>query len=171
MTRTILILDEDTSSRNILQRILEPEGYDVIQAESEDQTIALANTLQIDLFVIDAGMSRAKASELCRRIRGIPRYRRTPIIVSSSADDDPSLRQALAAGADDFLLEPFTPLSVMARVRCNLQRWEYAALYVYFSTVNSLFDGCWGGHSFVPTVHRCLSLDESVFGLEAIDAS
>src|SRR5205809_701064 len=124
MTRIILIADEDSSDRNILQRILEPEGYEVVQAESGEQVIALANTLQVDAFLLAIELPRMNHAVLCAEIRAIDRYRGAPIIFLTGSGDDAVLQEALGAGGDDFIKKPYTSVGVLARVKTHLQHVE-----------------------------------------------
>ena len=125
MARTILIAVEDASVGEKLRLFLEPEGHDVIHAEAGDQAIALAHTLQVDAFLIDVQMPRMNGIDLCRAIRGMDRYRKTPVLLLTGQGDDAVLEEAIAAGADDFISKPCRPSSVRARVRTHLQRSEY----------------------------------------------
>jgi two-component system chemotaxis response regulator CheY len=97
MTRTVFIAGDDSNIRDFLQTILEREGYDVIQADG-DQTLAVAQTLQNDTFILDVEKPRMGGINLCRSLRAMEQYRRTPILVltGDGADDilDPLLRPA-----------------------------------------------------------------------------
>jgi class 3 adenylate cyclase len=125
MTRTILIADDDASVRSVLQKMLEAQGHDIIQAESGEQAIALANTLQIDAFLIDIEMPRMNGFDLCRAIRRMEQYRSVPIILLTGSGNETSLEEAFAAGGDDFIAKPFTATTVRGRLKGHLQRAEY----------------------------------------------
>src|SRR5215471_11743665 len=126
MRRTVLIADDKASARNILQKILEPEGYDVIEAESGEQAIALANTMQIDAFIIDLDMPRINGVAVCRAVRAMEQYRGSPVIFSTGSTDDAALEAAFEAGGDDFINQPYAFAAVRARLRAHLQRAEYS---------------------------------------------
>ncbi len=125
MTRTILVAHEDQVVRKALQLILESEGYDVVHAESGRQVIALANTLEIDVFLLRVQLGQMTGADLCRAIRHLPPHRSTPIIIVTNSTEDAALEEAFKAGADDFLREPFTSISVRARMGSHLKRLEY----------------------------------------------
>lgn len=125
MTRTILIVDDDASVRNALQRFIEPEGYGVIQAEGGEQAIALANAFQIDAFLMDIEMPRMNGLDLCRAVRGMDRYRTTPIIFLTGRDDDILVEEAFSAGASDFVTKPCSVTALRARLKSHIQRMEY----------------------------------------------
>ncbi len=125
MRRTILIVDDDESARTILHEILEQEGYDVVQAESGEQGLALARTLHVDTFVLDIEMPKMNGIDLCRTIRDIEQYRSTPIVFITGSEDDTVLDEAFAAGGDDFIIKPYTVMAVKTRLKGHLRRAEY----------------------------------------------
>src|ERR1043166_8796122 len=94
MGRTVLIVDDEAGTREVLQRILESGGYEIVQAESGSQAIALAGTLQVDAFLLDIDMPRMNGMDLCRALRSIETYATTPIIFLTGATDDAVLEAA-----------------------------------------------------------------------------
>jgi adenylate cyclase len=125
MKRTILIVDFDKSARNALQRILEPEGYDLIQAESGEQALALAMALHVDIFLLAIEMPRMSGIVLCRELRAMEQYGLTPIILLTGNSGDGLLHEALTIGGDDFIQKPYTSITVRARLKIHLERLEY----------------------------------------------
>src|SRR5437870_7342581 len=108
MKRNILIADDDSTSRTALQHMLEPEGHDVILAESGQQALALATALQIDVFLLGIEMPRMSGIVLCQELRSIEQYHNTPIILLSGNSGEAALHAALAVGGDDFIQKPYT---------------------------------------------------------------
>src|SRR6266446_2270034 len=125
MAGTILIVDDDPSAREVLVHVLEAEGYEVIQAESGEQAIALAGGRQIDAFLLDIQMPRMNGIDLCRALRRMERYSRVPIIFLTGQADDAVLEEAFASGGDDFLNKPSTLAAVRVRLKSHLQRMDY----------------------------------------------
>src|ERR1051326_3362706 len=126
MKRTVLLAEHDSASRNSLYQMLETEGYDVVQAESGEQALALATALQIDIFLIGIEMPRMSGIVLCQEFRNIQQYRETPIILLTGNSTDAVLNSTLAVGADDFIQKPYTPITVRARLKLHVQRLEYS---------------------------------------------
>src|SRR5262245_50621889 len=122
---TILIAEDDPRSRNGLQQLLEPEGYDVIQAESGEQALALATAMQVDIFLLSIEMHRMNGIIVCEELRGIERYRNAPIIFLVGTSNDGHLDQAMKVGGDDFIQKPYTSITVRARLRTQIQRLDY----------------------------------------------
>ena len=125
MPRTILIADDEIQIREILAGILERDGYDVIQAGSGEQAIALANQHSIDAFLLDMQMPRMSGIEICRALRSIEHYRTTPIIFVTGNDEYTGIEEAFASGSDDFIAKPFNAIVLRARLKGHLQRMEY----------------------------------------------
>jgi adenylate cyclase len=125
MARTILIVDDEASAREVLAQMLEPEGYEVIQAESGEEAIALAGSLNIDAFLLDIGMPRMNGIDLCRALRRMEPYSGVPIIFLTGQADDVALEEAFASGGDDFLSKPSTLAGVRVRLKNHLQRMDY----------------------------------------------
>lgn len=126
MRRTILIVDDDSASRSLLQTILERAGYDVIQSDSGEQALAIVHTLHIDAFILDVEMPRMNGIALCRALRKVESHRRTPIIFLTGSDGDEILDSAFSAGGDDFISKPCNAVAVRARLKSHLQRAEYS---------------------------------------------
>src|SRR5213595_2349757 len=119
MKQKILIADDEPYARDVLQVILEEEGYEVVLAESGKQALAIAETLPIDGFILDIEMPGMTGIDVCRAVRNIQQYRGTPIIFLTGRGDD-SLSDAFSAGGDDFISKPYTAATVRARLKGHL---------------------------------------------------
>src|SRR5436190_23746867 len=119
MKRTILIADNDAAARTNLQNILTPEGHDILHAESGEQALAMATAVSIDLFLLRVDMPRMNGIIACRELRAIEQYCLTPIIFLAGSSGDASLAQALTTGGDDFIHQPYTPVTVNARLKLH----------------------------------------------------
>jgi adenylate cyclase len=123
MKRTILIADDDSAGRVSLQQMLEPEGFEIIHAESGDQALALAIAKHVDIFMLDIEMPRINGILVCSELRKIDRYQSTPIIFIAG-DSEHTLQQGLTVGGDDFIQRPFSSLKVRARLKLHAGRLE-----------------------------------------------
>jgi adenylate cyclase len=126
MKRTILIADDDAKTRTALMQTLETKGYDLVEAESGEQALALATAIRIDVFLLGMEMGRMNGALLCQEFRAIERYRETPIILLARSSSDTALHRALAAGGDDFLQLPYTAVTVHARLKVHFDRLDYS---------------------------------------------
>jgi adenylate cyclase len=125
MARTVIIADDDESVRQLVAEILERDGYNVLHAETGEQTIGMAAMLHVDAFLLDLDMPKMSGIQVCRTLRGMESYRATPVIFVTGMDEGSGLEEALSAGGDDFINKPFSPVTLRARLKTQLERRDY----------------------------------------------
>ncbi len=114
----VLIVEDDPTSRLLLQRTLERMGYEVEAAAGGEAGWARFQAWRPSIVVTDWMMPDLDGLELCRRIRGDARYRRyTYVIVLTALAGKSSYLEGMNAGADDFVTKPFDPDQLLARLR------------------------------------------------------
>ncbi len=123
--KTVLITDDDRTVRAVLSKMLQTDGYRVVEAERGEKCLFLSMERQIDAFLIDLNLPGLDGTELCKRIRAIERYRFTPIICITASDEEAAVGRAFEAGADDFITKPINPHTLKARLGGRLQKTEY----------------------------------------------
>lgn len=117
--RRVLVADEDPMMIWLLQRALAAD-FDVTVAENGLRAVELAGSTDPDVVVLDLGMPVLDGFAACRQIRdALPRV---PIVILSGLTDEWSVRSAFEAGATDYLIKPFTPSQLRARLRACLLR-------------------------------------------------
>jgi len=119
MPPKILIIDDDTSLRRVLEFNLQEEGYEVFAAAGGEEGLFLFDDQQPDLVITDLVMPNMNGIELCRRLREISQV---PILVLSVRGEERSKIEALDSGADDYITKPFSTGELLARVRAALRR-------------------------------------------------
>ncbi len=119
MSRTILIADDDPHIRQLLVFALAKAGLDVIEAGDGEAALAAAATHQPDLVILDINMPKMDGLEVCRRLRAEGDL---PILFLSSRDDEIDRVLGIELGADDYVVKPFSPREVVARVMAILRR-------------------------------------------------
>ena len=132
--KTVLIVDDQSTARGVLRRMLERAGYRVREAESGEQALAQAAAGAVDALVLDLKMPGIGGIEACRRLRATQRHRITPILVVTALDERQALSAAFAAGCDDFIPKPIEPVVLEARLHSHLPRAE---LYFQLERVRS----------------------------------
>ena len=117
--RTVLVADDEQHIRDVVQYALEREGFGV--ALAEDGAAALARHARggIDAVVLDVSMPGMDGLEACRRLRA---QGRTPILFLSARGDELDRVLGLELGGDDYLVKPFSPRELVARLRAVLRR-------------------------------------------------
>ncbi len=116
---TVLIVDDNQKMIDMLRRTLVYEGYDVLTALDGQQALTLAQAHRPDVIVLDWLMPRVDGLEVARRVRkadGIP------IIMLTARDTLEDKILGLDSGADDYLVKPFEPGELLARIRALLRR-------------------------------------------------
>ena len=116
---TILIADDDHALVEMLQRTLTYEGYTVLTASDGQEALALALAQRPDLLVLDWGMPRLDGLEVARRLRAAEAI---PILMLTAHDAVSDRVAGLDSGADDYLVKPFAPAELLARLRALLRR-------------------------------------------------
>jgi class 3 adenylate cyclase len=123
---TIGIIDDDPSVQDVLKAFLEREGYCAIVAGSYEDALAFAREKKsFDAFLMDIQVGGRSGIELCRNIRSLKEHQHTPIICFTSQDDPQVLLSAFNAGADDFISKPINFVSLLARLKLQLQKTDY----------------------------------------------
>ena len=124
-TKTILVADDDRTTRTLVAQMLRNEGYRVEQADCGEACLVTSLERNVDGFLVDVKMPGLGGIELCRRLRGVAKYKHTPIIFVTSADEGEKLEEVFAAGADDFISKPVNPVILKARLSGHFERLEY----------------------------------------------
>lgn len=124
-TKTILVADDDRTTRILLSKMLENEGYKVVLAERGEKSLFLALEKDIDAFLVDIRMPGLSGIDICERIRSIDRYKIAPIIFITSMEEETNLNDVFNAGATDFINKPVNPVILKARLQAHLQKVRY----------------------------------------------
>lgn len=122
MSYTILIAEDDIDIIRVLKLYLENENYRVLSAENGLDAWEILQREKVDLGIFDIMMPKMDGYELIRKVR---QYYNIPILVLSAKREDSDKILGLDLGADDYLVKPFNPLEVMARVRSALRRFYH----------------------------------------------
>ncbi|PFG20600.1 response regulator transcription factor [Serinibacter salmoneus] len=117
MTRILLVEDEESYRAPLAYR-LEKEGYEVVQAATGTDAIALFDP-EIDLVLLDLMLPGKDGTEVCREIR---RSSSVPVIMVTAKDDEIDKVVGLEIGADDYVTKPYSARELLARIKAVLRR-------------------------------------------------
>jgi two-component system response regulator MprA len=120
VTAAVLVVDDDGSIRRMLERTLAADGYVVTSAADGGAALAELERSVPDLLVLDVGLPALDGLAVCRRVRG--KGLAVPILLLTARDAVADRVAGLDAGADDYLVKPFAPEELLARVRALLRR-------------------------------------------------
>ena len=118
----ILVADDDPDLRDILRSILEPQGFAVTEAENGELALQAIQSSAPDLVIIDYMMPRMTGPQVCERLRQDALLRHLPVIMLTGKSETPDKVLGLNAGVDDYLVKPFEPQELLARVHMVLRR-------------------------------------------------
>jgi DNA-binding response OmpR family regulator len=114
---TILIADDEAPIVELVRFTLEDPGVHVLEAFDGASALELALRTPPDLALLDVRMPHVDGLEVCRRLRELPECARTRIVMLSAGAQLEDRARGLAAGADDYLTKPFSPLALLDLVR------------------------------------------------------
>jgi two-component system, OmpR family, KDP operon response regulator KdpE len=116
----ILVADDEAQIRRTLQAALSNAGYDVFQARNGEEAIAAVTRERPDVVLLDINLPDLSGVEVCCRIR---RSFKGPILMVTVRQAEHDKIAALDAGADDFIVKPFSMGELLARIRATLRRF------------------------------------------------
>jgi len=109
MSKTILIVDDSSSLRQVVNLALTRAGYEVIEAVDGMDGLAKLDGRKINLIVSDVNMPRMDGIAFVTQVKQNPRYKFTPVIMLTTEGQDAKKEQGRAAGAKAWLVKPFSP--------------------------------------------------------------
>jgi two-component system response regulator MprA len=115
----VLVVDDDPRMLSMMRRVLEVDGYSVATADGGDAALDIVRAEPVDLLILDVMMPGADGFEVCRTVR---RESGVPILMLTARDESVDKITGLDCGADDYVVKPFNPDELMARVRALLRR-------------------------------------------------
>src|SRR5512138_2421045 len=115
----ILVADDDPDLLDLVAYALGQAGYLVVKAKSGTEAIGQYDAEGPDLAILDINMPGATGFEVCAALR---ERGTTPIIMLTARGDEQDLVRALEMGADDYLTKPFSPRTLLARIKALLRR-------------------------------------------------
>ena len=115
----ILIVDDNEQILKILTQYVETEGWPYLTARSGEEALALFDAASPSLILLDIMLPGIDGLEVCKRNRSVSSI---PILMITAKDEDADRILGLDIGADDYIVKPFSPGEVMARIRAVIRR-------------------------------------------------
>lgn len=117
----ILVVDDESQNRELVEAMLLPAGYEVYLAEDGEEGWAAAQDKKPDLIILDLMMPGLSGFEVCARLKTDPKTGGIPVLFVTALSQIGDKERALAAGGDDFLTKPFQRAELLARVEALLK--------------------------------------------------
>lgn len=124
MTSRILVVDDDAALAEMIGIVLRAEGFEPVMAGDGELAVTLSRSEDPDLILLDVMLPGLDGVAVCREIR---RESDTPIIMLTAKSDTIDVVAGLEAGADDYVVKPFKPKELVARIRTRLRRRDEQA--------------------------------------------
>jgi adenylate cyclase len=121
-SNSILVVDDNTSNRDVLARRLTREGHKVVTAANGASALDLVLQQDFDIVLLDLIMPGMSGFEVLRRLKATERTSHIPVIVISALDELDSVVRCIEAGAEDYLTKPFNSVLLRARVGASLEK-------------------------------------------------
>jgi DNA-binding response OmpR family regulator len=122
MSSRVLIVEDEPDIRALVVHHLKREGFQVSAASSGEEALRQVQTAPPDLVLLDLMMPAMDGLEVCRRLRQDPATASLPIVMLTAKGDEVDRVLGLEIGADDYIVKPFSPKELLARVRAVLRR-------------------------------------------------
>jgi DNA-binding response OmpR family regulator len=122
VSKKILIADDEPSIVAAVEFLLQRNGYDVSVARNGDEALELMERSRPDLVLLDVMMPRKSGYEVCSRMREREDWRDIKIIMLSARGRDAEVTRGLAAGADVYVIKPFSTRELMDKIRDLLEQ-------------------------------------------------
>ncbi len=117
----ILVVDDDPHIRELVRHFLELEGLDVVEATDGVDALRKFDATSVDLAILDIMMPGMDGWELCRQLR---RQTDLPLLMLTAKGETSQIVKGFNLGTDDYLVKPFDPLVLVARVKALLKRYK-----------------------------------------------
>jgi|AntDeeMinimDraft_5_1070356.scaffolds.fasta_scaffold27206_3 DNA-binding response OmpR family regulator len=122
MAEKILVVDDEYKIRKVIRAYLEKEGYTVTTAENGQEALNYFKSGAINLIVLDLMLPVISGEEVCKKIR---QKSDIPIIMLTAKGQENERIEGLNIGADDYVVKPFSPRELVARIKAILRRSDY----------------------------------------------
>ena len=115
----ILVFDDEVNIRRVVREYAEFEGYEVAEAENGMEAVEMVKSEDFDLIVMDIMMPKLDGFSTCKEIK---KYKTIPVIMLSARGEEYDKLFGFELGIDDYVVKPFSPKELMARIKAVLKR-------------------------------------------------
>ena len=127
MKPLVLIVEDEAPLVTLLRYNLEREGFEVAEAGDGEEALLRVAETRPDAVLLDLMLPNVSGLEVCRQLRRSPATRSVPIIMLTARGEEPDRVRGLNSGADDYVVKPFSPSELIARVRAVIRRAQPSA--------------------------------------------
>jgi two-component system chemotaxis response regulator CheY len=117
MAKTIMVVDDSSSMRQMINFTLAAAGYQVVEAQDGADALAKCGAQKVDLFLTDLNMPKMDGIQLTRQLRTVPMYRFTPVVLLTTESTKEKKIEGKTAGATGWIVKPFQVEQLLAVVK------------------------------------------------------
>lgn len=117
----ILIVDDDAHIRELITLLLHNEGFHVYEASDGSEALLKLESVKVDMMIVDIMMPNMDGFQLCHELR---KYYDFPLLMLTAKRETSQKLKGFEMGIDDYLVKPFEPLELVARVKALLKRYQ-----------------------------------------------
>jgi two-component system, OmpR family, phosphate regulon response regulator PhoB len=118
----VLVVEDEAPLVTLLRYNLEKEGFEVCEASDGEEALVQIVERKPDIVLLDWMLPLVSGIEVCRRIRRSPETRSLPVIILTARGEESDRVRGLDSGADDYVVKPFSPSELVARLRAVMRR-------------------------------------------------
>ena len=118
----VLVVDDEEYIQHILNFSFGAEGYEVITAADGEEAVTIAKSEKPDIIVLDIMMPKMDGYEACKQIKADPQTQNIPVILLTAKGREVDRKLGAEAGADDYVVKPFSPGRLIERVEGFIKR-------------------------------------------------
>ena len=124
METSVLIVEDEAAIVTLLRYNLEREGFKVYSTGDGEEAVGMVRDYKPDIIVLDWMLPSMSGVEICKQLRWNPDTKAIPIIMLSARGEEGDRIRGLDAGADDYIIKPFSPAELVARIRAVFRRFR-----------------------------------------------
>lgn len=121
----ILVVDDDSDIRDLVALKLSSAGHEILTADDGAEALELATGQHFDAIVLDVMMPGISGIDVVKSLRGSDPAIQTPILLLTARNQEHDMEAGFAAGADDYVVKPFSPRELQTRVNVLITRRRY----------------------------------------------
>ena len=121
---TILIIEDDPEIQELLSVVMSKEGWKLLMAKTGEQGLELLKKKTVHCILLDIMLPGMDGLEVLKKIKKKDQFKNIPVIITSAKGEEADVVTGLELGADDYVVKPFSPRVLIARIRAGLRRLQ-----------------------------------------------
>ena len=118
----VLIIEDDQEIQELLSHSMSKENWKLLQAKTGEEGLKILKTKNVDCIILDIMLPGIDGLKILRKIRDIDQYSNVPVIMTTAKGEETDIITGLELGADDYVVKPYSPKVLIARIRAGLRR-------------------------------------------------